>query len=548
MTTRPTVLFFLMIGGFLLSACNGDSNDDVSGATPGTVADSRWLTAGHDLHNTRFQNEERTIGPNNAPALTVRWQFSTGGDVSATPAVDEQATYFPDWAGNLFAVDRHTGKQLWSRRVADYTGIAGDLARATPAVGGDKLIFGNQSARRQPSTAWVMAVDKRTGDLLWKTQIDAHPAAIITQAAIAANGVVYVGVSSWEEAYAVLVPNYQCCTFRGSMVALDEHTGQILWKWYTVPEGYSGGAIWSSTAVLDAARRSLYVTTGNNYTVPEAVRQCVAGAQGSPQAQRACIAPDNHFDSVVALDPSTGAVKWANTVLPFDAWNAGCIPELGNDSNCPQPAGPDYDFGQGPALFTVRIPETGRLRQLLGAGQKSGQYWAFDPDTGAVVWMTQVGPGGQGGGLQWGSAVDGQRIYTAVANTEHKSWTLIQNGKPTTTTINSGLWSALDAATGTILWQVADSGIGRDGQPAPTMGPVTVANNVVYACSLDQAGSMYAFHAMTGAVLWKYASGNVCLGGAAVSDGTIYWGSGYGNFTGQATPGNKFFAFHVPSP
>lgn len=80
------------------------------------------------------------------------------------------------------------------------------------------------------------------------------------------------------------------------------------------------------------------------------------------------------------------------------------------------------------------------------------------------------------------------------------------------------------------------------------MAPVTVANNVVYACSLDQAGSMYAFHATTGAVLWKYASGNVCLGGAAVSDGTIYWGSGYGNFTGQATPGNKFFAFHVPSP
>ena len=199
MTTRYAALLFL-ISSFLLSACNDDGNNDVHSAASGTVADSRWLTAGHDAHNTRFQNEERTIGPHNAAALSVRWQFATGGDVSATPAVDDQTVYFPDWAGNLFAIDRHTGVPIWSRRVADYTGIADDLARATPAVVGEKLIFGNQSARRQPSTAWMMAVDKRTGDLLWKTQVDPHPAAIITQSAIAANGVVYVGVSSWEEA------------------------------------------------------------------------------------------------------------------------------------------------------------------------------------------------------------------------------------------------------------------------------------------------------------------------------------------------------------
>lgn len=534
---RPALLLILV--GFLLSACNDDNNGE------GDVTRSQWLFSGHDLHNTRFQNAERLISPNNAAALTVRWQFATDGEVSATPAVDEQAVYIPDWAGNLFAIDRYTGAQRWSRRVGDYTGIADDLARTTPAIAGDKLIFGNQSARKQPSTAWMMAVDKYTGNLLWKTQVDPHPAAIITQAAIVADGVVYVGVSSWEEAYSALVPNYQCCTFRGSMVALDEQTGQILWRWHTVPEGYSGGAIWGSTAVLDRARNSLYVATGNNYTVPEAVRQCVIGAEGSADAQRACISPDNHFDSVVALDPATGAVKWARTVLPFDAWNAGCIPELGNEANCPQPAGPDYDFGQGPALFTVRLPESGQQRDLLGAGQKSGQYWAFDPDTGAVIWSTQVGPGGQGGGLQWGSAVDGQRIYVAVANSENKSWTLVQNGNPTGVTVNSGLWSALDAATGKILWQVADPGIGRDGQPSPTMGPVTAANGVVYACSLDTAGSMYAFDAVTGETLWQYASGNVCIAGAAVADGMVYWGTGYGNFTGQATPGNKFFAFHL---
>ncbi len=538
MNARYAVIL-LIVGCLSIGACNSD------GDNAEIARDDLWPSAGRDLYNTRYQDAENRIGKGNATALTLQWQFTTGGDVSATPAVDDRAAYIPDWAGNLYAIDRNTGVQIWSHRIADYTGIADDLARATPVIAGDKLIFGNQSSRKQPSVAWVMAVDKHTGNLIWKTQVDSHPAAIITQSAIAANGMVYVGVSSWEEAYSVLIPNYQCCTFRGSMLALDADTGQILWKRYTVPEGYSGGAVWGSTAVLDSQRNTLYVSTGNNYTVPAAVQQCVANAQGDSDAQQACISPDDHFDSVLALDPSSGAIKWAKTVLPFDAWNAGCIPTFSNEDNCPQPAGPDYDFGQGPALFTVRL-QNGQLRDLLGAGQKSGQYWAFDPDTGDVVWTTQVGPGGEGGGLQWGSAVDGQRIYAAVSNSQHKSWTLVQNGEPSSVTVNSGLWSALDAATGKIIWQVADPGFGRDGQPAPTMGPVATANGIVYACSLDVEGSMYAFDAATGTVLWKYASGNVCIGGAAVSDGTVYWGTGYGNFTGQATPGNKFFAFHVP--
>src|SRR5215216_312309 len=125
-----------------------------------------WPSAGHDLRNTRFQNTESTIGVANAANLAVKWQFTTGGDVSATPAVDDMAVYFPDWAGSLFAVDRNTGALLWSRQISDYTGVPGDFIRATPAIAGNKLIFGDQGGRLGAG-ARVMAVDKQTGNLLW---------------------------------------------------------------------------------------------------------------------------------------------------------------------------------------------------------------------------------------------------------------------------------------------------------------------------------------------------------------------------------------------
>ena len=170
----------------------------------------------------------------------------------------------------------------------------------------------------------------------------------------------------------------------------------------------------------------------------------------------------------------------------------------------------------------------------MGAGQKSGQYWALDPATGQVQWVTQAGPGGTAGGLQWGSAVDGERVYTANANSNFRPWTL-----PNGTTVVSGIWSGLDATTGKLLWQTATP----DGGGAS--GPVTTTNGVVFGCSLDAKGHMYALDGTTGAVLWKFESGGSCLSGAAISGGELFWGSGYSNF-GFGTPNNKVFAFALP--
>ncbi len=523
---------YLAVGAFL----------SVSAWASADREDGLWLVSGQNLSNTRNQASERRISPRTANRLAAKWVFETGGDVSTTPAVDEKYVYFPDFAGNLFKLDRATGAQVWAHTLAEYTGVSGNLSRTAPAIAGNKLIIGDQGGRTGAG-ARVLAVDKNSGALLWSTVVDSHPAAVVTQGAVVFGNRVYVGVSSQEEAYAAVVSGYQCCSFRGSVLALDLHSGAILWKTYTVPEGYSGGAVWGSTAVVDPKRHALYVTTGNNYTVPQGVLDCAT--LGDPTAVQACVAAvpgaaDNHFDAFVALDLYSGAVRWARSMIPFDSWNVACIFSVpGNEDNCTDPKGPDYDFGQGPMLF--KTPEgCGKPRELIGAGQKSGIFWALNPDDGALVWQTQVGPGGTLGGLQWGSATDGTRIYTAVSNAGGdgpEPWTL-----PSGEVIQSGFWSALDPATGAILWQTR-------GTPAVTtsnQGFVTVANGVVFAGTVDSVGTMYALEAATGKTLWTFAAGGSVVAGAAVAGGDVYWGSGYGVSGIGLTSNNKFYAFSVP--
>ena len=498
-----------------------------------------WPSAGQNLSNTRYQ-DDTSIKLKNVANLNVKWQFQTAGDVSATASVDDNVVYFPDWGGYMNAVNKNTGVLVWKHKVSDYTGyvanpaygITDDIARDTPAIDakGKQIIFGDQAGYHGGQLGYVMAVDSKTGDLNWKTQVGSV-FTIVTQSPVVDDTTVYVGVASAEEAYAGLIPNYPCCSFRAAMYALDTKTGAIKWQTYTVPSGYSGGSIWGSTPVVDKKRNSLYITTGNNYSVPAAVQTCILAAGSDNNAVKACISPDDHFDSIIALNLATGAVKWAFTAISSDGWNVSCFPGLLppgvviNPQNCPAAAGPDYDFGQGVMLYNVNGQD------YVGAGQKSGQFWSLNADTGAVSWMAQAAPGGIGGGLQWGSSTDGKNIYFASANTLHKDTTLI-NGQH----INYGFWGALDAATGTVVWQTPDP------QQKGDSGPVASIKGVVFACSMDPAGNMYALDSSNGHVLWSFPSGGSCLSGAAIVGGTVYWGSGYANF-GAGTPNNKFYAF-----
>jgi polyvinyl alcohol dehydrogenase (cytochrome) len=348
---------------------------------------------------------------------------------------------------------------------------------------------------------------------------------------VAFNDVAYVGVSSGEEVSALIIPNYQCCTFRGSEVALDVRTGRILWKTYAAPTGYSGNAIWGNTAAIDPPRGNVYVATGNNYSVPDAVRLC------EQQGGTNCDAADNFVDSMLALDMRTGAVKWATGTIEFDEWTVACFGQTIPQPNCPSPDSPDADFGSGPNLFSAGG------RTLVGAGTKAGTYWALDPTTGQIVWATQVGPGGIFGGIEFGSSVADGRVYVAIANSDHAPVTLTHPAPGSATTTSGGFWAALNGATGAILWQMADPA----GPTFGALGTTTTANGVVYVGSTDAVGHVYGLDAATGQIKWAYATGGSVASGPAILNGTVYWGSGYIQFSAFGTTGNnRLFAFSVP--
>jgi polyvinyl alcohol dehydrogenase (cytochrome) len=483
-----------------------------------------WPVAGHDLSNSRNQPAESHINRANVSSLTTKWAFRTGGDVSATPTVGPDAVYVPDWAGNLYAIRKDNGQQIWTARISQYDGFANSFSRVSPAIHGGDLILGDIESSGQPHDgARIMAVNLQTGALHWVTQVEKNPAAIITGSPVVVGDMVVVGVSSNEEALADQ-PGYVCCAFRGSMVALDANTGKMIWQTYTVPDNagktnaYSGGAIWQPPAV-DVAKGLIYVGTGNNYTVPDTVSSCqklVSAGMTTP-----CTDPADYFDSVLALNLRTGAIVWNKQLHGYDVWTVACSsPKAG--VTCPSPAGPDYDLsGSGPNL----------LQGLVGFGQKSGVYWGLDPSSGDILWSAAVGPGSTIGGIEWGTASDGERIYAAIANNLHDAYKLAPQGQ----TITWGSWSALNARTGRILWQTADPTRG-----AIDPGAMSVANGVVYAGSFS--GLMYAMDARTGTILWSFDSGGSVVDGPAIADGVVYWGSGYAHIA-PGKPNNQVFAF-----
>jgi len=239
-----------------------------------------------------------------------------------------------------------------------------------------------------------------------------------------------------------------------------------------------------------------------------------------------CAAADDFFDAALALDLKTGAIKWSKRLQGFDVWTVACLLPTGPKANCPVPGSPDFDFGgSGPNL----------VGNIVGIGQKSGIYWALDPDDGRIVWTAAVGPGGSLGGIEWGTATDGERIYVAIGNNDHLPYTLVPSGQ----TITWGSWTALDVKTGNILWQTADPTAGT-----MDTGAVSVANGVLYAGSY--AGQMYALDAKTGDILWAFPSGGSVIDAPSILDGFVYWGSGYRNIP-PGIGNNKVFAFTAGS-
>lgn len=513
-----------------LAVCAADAREFVGfGNDAAFPTPWSWTSAGGGYLNDRFQPFEWQIDPASAARLRPQWSFATRGDVSATPTVEGSSLYVPDWGGMLYRIDTDLGSALWSVRLSDYTGDANSVTRNSPAVGARSIVVGDQAG------GTVLALDKSSGRLLWKTQVESNPAARITASPVIAGDRVFVGVSSGD--WAGLSPDYRF-SFRGSVAALDLATGKLLWRFSTAPEGYTGASVWGTLAV-DPITRRVYAGTGNNYSVPLQVAECVKSAGADKDAELACMAPDNYVDSLLALDMDSGKLVWGRRLQGADAWSLSCLaaPTAGI---CQDPQGPDYDFsGGGANVFTLW--RDGRPRRLIGAGQKSGIYWVLDADTGQTVWSTQVGPGGTTGGIEWGTSFDPykSRIYVAINNNGNTAYTLAPEHK---VSHDAGSWAALDAASGRILWQVKVPGENpvRPGVGAGGQGPVASSPGVVYAGSMS--GAMVALDADTGRTLWSYDAGGSVASAPAIVGGALYWGAGYSRFN-FGTGVNRLYKF-----
>ena len=501
------------------------------------AAQESWPQFGQNNANTSSNDSESQISVETVPTLKVKWKFPAYGDVSARAAVVGGIVYFPDWKGWLWALNAGSGTVVWHKKLANFnltnpsTGavLTTAISRTTPAIANGVLYLGVMQG------GWFLALNAKTGSLIWKVRPEsAESTSQITGSPSYAAGLVYVGVTSSQEALVGDKPR----PARGAVVALEASSGKVQWKTYMTPTGYDGAGVWGSAPVVDEGRGTVYVGTGDNYDEPtdSAYTQCIQnGGKVST-----CQSSQNYVDAVVAMDMYTGKVKWGRRLVTWpqdasqngsDMFNLSCV--QADQTGCPTPEGPDFDFGSSPNEITYAT--SGGSVTILGIGQKSGIYYALNPDTGQVLWKTQVGPGSRMGGILWGSASDNKRIYVAIGNPFGASY-------PNAALGTAGTWAALDPATGKILWQVADP------SKVPDLGAMTVANGVVYAPSTAHtsgAPTMLALNAATGKRLWSYAGGATTIAGATVLNGMVYWGSGYSRMGSPYNGNHTLYAFSL---
>lgn len=471
------------------------------------------------------------LTPANIDSLKLKWALAFPGALRArsAPALAGGLLFVGSHGGTVYALDRETGCVRWSFDASAEvrTGIvvspwlAGDATAQPMAFFGD--LIGN-----------LYGLDALTGELQWRARPDAHPNTTLTGTPTLHDDTLYVPVSSLEVVPAA-DPAYECCNFRGSVVAYDAHTGETRWQAFTIadePEpqgvnaagtqnyGPSGAPIWNSPAI-DIERSQLFVGTGENYSSPA----------------------DGASDAIFAFDLATGAVNWIFQATAGDAWNMACGP--GDRTNCPVEDGPDYDFGAGTVLT-----QDADGRDLVVAGQKSGMVHALDADTGEPVWQTKVGRGGVHAGVYFGMAADGGRLFVPISDTD--------DGREYPEPARPGLY-ALDLRTGEYLWKAPAPDVCRDEQEFCQPGysqAITATPELVFAGGAD--GYLRVFDAASGDVLWELdtvrgfpAVGGVtarggAFGGAAAPvayRGNLILSSGYG-FAGKM-PGNALLVFEV---
>jgi polyvinyl alcohol dehydrogenase (cytochrome) len=461
--------------------------------------------------------------------LAVQWvvAFPEASQLRSQPTAAGGALFAGSHNGSVYSLDQETGCTRWHYKAVTEVRSAVTIdvdTRAMDERGGEPLVravFADRAAN-------VYALDADTGEHLWTQVVDPHVNAAITGSVTAYDGMLFVGVSSNDDVNA-LDPSYPCCTHHGVVVALDARTGEILWRTPTVNEepeirghsgigtamlGPSGASVWN-TPTISEEHGLLFVGSGNNHSRPAT----------------------SMSDSVLAMDVRTGRIAWTYQSQAGDAWNAACV--FGVRSSCPDPEGPDTDFGATTMLLELDGKE------FLVAGQKSGLLHALDPATGELVWKTRLTHGGAEGGIRYGMATRDGVLYvpsTDQARDESEG----PSSQP-------GV-AALSAQDGTVLWSMTGAKLcaGRENCDESMTAPPLAMSEAIFAASLE--GVLYALDRTTGAVLWSLdtaqtfttLTGKTTRGGGIAgtagpvhANGRLFISSGYGQ---AQRPGNALIA------
>ena len=482
---------------------------------------------GGNLEGTGFIPEEvAQLSKEQVPNLKLKWAFGfEDGTVTRTkPTVIGDYIIFGSQFGQVYCLNMKTGCVRWMYE-ADAQ-IRGGIAVKEDAEGGQKVYFAD-------FTGNAYALHANDGKLIWKNKVNTNPANAVTGTTAYYDDMLYVPLTSMEVVTAGQ-NNYECCTSSGEIVALNANTGEINWRHRVVSEmpserginstgtkrfGPSGAPVWSSPTV-DAKRGVLYFGTGENYSFPATKTS----------------------DAIQAINLKTGELKWNFQATSNDIYIDGCWNPL---ANCPDPLGPDVDFGMAPFL-TKRIDGS----EVLIVGQKSGMVHCLEPETGKPIWQKRIGRGSALGGIHWGMATDGNLAYAS-----NSDW--LEYGGDPNFDYNPGLF-ALDLMTGDVKWQSTPDPKncqGKEGCYSSNSAAPSVISGVVFAGALD--GFARAHDAQTGDLLWSfdtnksfetinnvYAKGGAIDGpGPVIANGMVFFNSGYGMF-GQM-PGNVLLAFSV---
>jgi len=480
-----------------------------------------WNGWGVDLSNSRFQTlESAGFDKSQVSRLRLKWAFGYPGATSAggPPTIVGGRIFVAGGDGRIYSLDMRSGCVHWS-----FLPAATARTAITVSPDGSTAYFGEIQAR-------AYAIKTSDGSLLWKTDLDHHPFAMITGAPKLYAGKLYVPVSSAEE-LAATNPKYPCCTFRGSINALDASTGTLLWQAYTIPApaqlsaknavgtdmlGPSGAGVWSSPTI-DPVRHALYVGTGDNYSDPASATS----------------------DAVIAIDLDTGKMLWTKQLTADDRFNVACFSP--DKSSCPKNPGGDFDVGAPPILRTLKGE-----KNLLVVGQKSGVVYGLDPDAqGATVWQSRIGKGGALGGIEFGGAAADSQVYFPLSD-----WSPDPKA-------GGGIF-ALDLASGKQIWSTPapePACLGKPGCSSAQPAPATAIRGVVFSGSLD--GHLRAYDALDGKILWDFDTarnfhtvnglpahgGSLNYAGPVVAGGMLFVPSGYSINAGM--PGNVLLAFSV---